>query len=54
MHDASKQIRKKAHQVSNDVHEQAGSLQQRGQDVIDEQRDHLGQTLKDMGKAVRS
>ncbi len=54
VNDASKQIRKKARQVSDDVQEQAGNLQQRGQDAIDEQRDHLGQTLKDMGKAVRS
>jgi gas vesicle protein len=33
---AAAQIRGKAHQVVDDVREQAGELQQRGQDVIDE------------------
>jgi len=48
------QARGKARQITDDVHEQAGELQQRGQDVIDEQRDHLSQTLKGWGKAVQS
>jgi ribosome recycling factor len=52
--DAVAQVRGKARQVTDDVHEQAGALQQRGQDVIDEQRDHLSQALKGWGKAVQA
>lgn len=48
------QTRSKARQITNDVHEQAEDLQQRGQTVIDEQRDNLSQTLKDLGKAVQA
>ncbi|MBU0705162.1 MAG: YtxH domain-containing protein [Chloroflexi bacterium] len=48
------QARGKAHQITDDVREQAGALQQRGQDVIDEQRDNLSQTLKGWGKAVQA
>ena len=48
------QVRGKARQINADVHEQAEALGQRGQDVIDEQRDNLGQTLKDWGKAVHT
>lgn len=48
------EARDKAHQINADVHEQVGDLQQRGQDVVDEQRDNLGQTLKDLGKAVHT
>jgi len=48
------QVRSKARQINADVHDQAESLGQRGQDVIDEQRDNLGQTLKDLGKAVHT
>ena len=48
------QARGKARQITDDVREQAGELQQRGQDVIDEQRDHLSQTLKGWGKAVQA
>ncbi len=51
---ALKQIRTKANQISDDVQEQAGELQQHGQDMVDEQRDHLSQTLKDLGKAVHT
>jgi gas vesicle protein len=46
------QARGKARQITDDVHEQAGELIQRGQDVLDEQRGHLSKTLKDAGKAV--
>ena len=46
------QARGKARQITDDVHEQAGELIQRGQDVFDEQRGHLSKTLKDAGKAV--
>jgi len=48
------QVRGRARQITDDVHEQAGELQQRGQDVLDEQRDHLSKTLKDAGKAVEA
>lgn len=51
---ASAQMRSKARQITHDVQVQAGDLQQRGQDVIDEQRDNLGQTLKDLGKTVHT
>ena len=48
------QVRGKAHQIADSGREQAGELQQRGQDVIDEQRDHLSETLTDLGKAVHA
>ena len=35
------QVRQKGQQISTDVREKAGELQQRGQDMIDEQREHL-------------
>jgi len=52
--DALTQVRGKAHEITDEVHDQAESLGQRGQDVIDEQRDNLGQSLKDLGKAVHT
>ncbi|MBN1873711.1 MAG: YtxH domain-containing protein [Anaerolineae bacterium] len=52
--DSLKQVRTKAHQISDDVQEQAGDLQQRGQDMIDQQRDNLGTSLKDLAKAVQT
>ena len=52
--DALQRIDSEAHQITDNVHDQAESLGQRGQDVIDEQRDHLGQSLKDLGKAVHT
>lgn len=48
------QARGKARQITDDVREQAGELQKRGQDMLDEQRDHLSETLKDAGKAVKA
>jgi gas vesicle protein len=51
---AMTQARGKARQITDDVREQAGELQQRGQDVLDEQRGHLSKTLKDAGKAVEA
>jgi gas vesicle protein len=51
---AAAQARGKARQITDDVHEQAGELRQRGQDVLDEQRGHLSKTLKDAGKAVEA
>jgi len=44
----------KARQITDDVHEQAGELIQRGQDMLDEHRGHLSKTLKDAGKAVEA
>ena len=52
--DALKQTGVKASQIGAGVHEQAEALEQRGQDVIDEQRNHLGKTLKRWGKAVHA
>lgn len=48
------QVRTKARRITDDVAEQAEDLQQRGQDVIDEQRDQLGDSLKDLGKTVHT
>jgi gas vesicle protein len=52
--DTLSQVRGKARQINTDVHDQVEALGQRGQDVIDEQRDNMGQTLKDLGKAVHT
>jgi len=52
--DAMAQTRTKARQITADVREQADALQQHGQDVLDEQRDQLGTTLKGLGKAVHT
>ncbi len=52
--DATAQVRIKARQITDNVQEHAEDLQQRGQDVIDEQRDHLSQSLKDLGEAVHT
>lgn len=43
-----------ARQITGDVLEQAEELEQHGQDMLDEQRDHLSKTLKGWGKAVRA
>lgn len=51
---ATAQVRAKAREVTHDVQKQADGLQQRGQDAIDEQRDQLGQSLKDLGKTVHT
>jgi gas vesicle protein len=48
------QTRDKARQITDDIRDQAGELQQGGQDLLDEQRDHLSKTLKGWGKAVKS
>ena len=48
------QARGKARQITRDVREQAGELQQRGEAMLDEQRDHLSKTLKGWGKAVQA
>jgi len=48
------QARGKARQITDDVHKQAGELQQRGQNMLDEQRGHLSETLKGWGEAVQA
>lgn len=52
--DTLTQVRGKARQINADVHDQAEALGQHGQDVIDEQRDNLGQNLKDLGEVVHT
>jgi len=48
------QVRSKAHEININLHKQAEALEQRGQDVIDEQRDNLGATLKDIGETIHT
>jgi gas vesicle protein len=52
--DTMAQVSGKTHQIADDVHKQAGELAQRGQDVIDGQRDNLSQTLIGLGQSVHS
>jgi gas vesicle protein len=52
--DVLEQVRDKAHEITAGVHDQAEALGQRGQDAIGARRDHLGQSLKDLGKAVHT
>ena len=54
MEGAVAQARGKARQMTDDVREQAVELQQRGQDMLVEQRGHLSKTLKDAGKSVEA
>jgi len=49
---AMTQARGKARQITDDVREQAGELQQRGQDLLAEQRGHLSRSLKNAEQAV--
>ena len=49
--DAVAQARVKARQITADVHEQAEALQQRGQDMLDEQKKRLSTVVK-AGKSV--
>jgi gas vesicle protein len=51
---AAAQVRGKARQITDDVREQVGELQQHGQNMIDEQRGHLSQTLKGLGETVQA
>ena len=52
--DALAQTRAKTRQLTADVRDKADELEQRGQEVVDEQRDHLGKTLKGLGKTVHT
>jgi len=49
--DALKQARTKGRQIRADVREQADALQQRGQDVLDEQKEHWS-ALVEAGKTA--
>jgi len=49
--DAVAQAGVKARQITADVHEQAEALQQRGQDMLDEQRERLS-TVVEAGKTA--
>ena len=49
--DAVAQAGVKARQITADVHEQAEALQQRGQDMLDEQKKRLS-TVVEAGKSV--
>lgn len=48
------QTRDTAGKVTDDVRDRVGELQKGGHDMLDEQRDHLSNTLKGWGKAVHS
>jgi gas vesicle protein len=52
--DAAAQAGGKARQITDDVFEQAGKLEQHGQGVLDEQRGYLSKALKGWGKAVEA
>jgi len=54
MEDAGVQAQGKALQLSAEVHEQADALGQRGQEMVDEQREHLSHTLKNLSEAVQA
>ncbi|MBK9051652.1 MAG: YtxH domain-containing protein [Chloroflexi bacterium] len=43
--DGMKQVRAKAHKVSTNLHKQAEELQQRGQDMIDQQKERWAPSL---------
>ena len=49
--DALAQTRHKARQIRESVHDQAEAIQQRGQDVVDEQKERLS-TLVEAGKTA--
>ena len=49
--DAMAQTRTKAHQITADVREKADELEQRGQAVVDEQKEHWSALVK-AGKAA--
>ncbi len=46
------QVRAKANEVTTNIHEQAENLQQRGQDVVDEQKKRWAPVVKAGKKAV--
>jgi gas vesicle protein len=49
--DARTQVQRKGRQIRTSVHDQAEALQQRGQDVFDEQKERLS-NLVDAGKTA--
>lgn len=50
--DGMKQVRAKARKVTTKIHKQAEELQQRGQDVLDQQRERLSSTVEASKTAV--
>jgi len=52
--DAATQAGNNVRRITDDVYEQAGKLEQQGQEVLDGQRDHLSKALKGLGKAVQA
>lgn len=44
--DSMKQVRDKAHEVTSTIQDQAGELQQRGQDAIDQQKDRWNPVIE--------
>ncbi len=52
--DTTAHVRAETQQIADDVVEQAEGLQERGQEVIDKQRDDLGDSLEDLGEAVHT
>jgi gas vesicle protein len=51
--DGVKQVRDKAHQVTTSIHDQADALQQRGQDVVDQQKERWGPVVEAGKTTVR-
>ena len=52
--DAMKQARTKGHQITVDVHDKAEELQQRGQEVLDEQKERLSAAVESGKKFVQN
>jgi gas vesicle protein len=52
--DAMAQVRRTAQQLTNDVREKAGKLQQRGQDMFDEQRERLSTLVEGKNKNIQT
>lgn len=50
--DGMKQVRAKARKVTTKIHKQAEELQQRGQDVLDQQRERLSSVVEASKTAV--
>lgn len=52
--DTMKQARTKGHQITVDVHDKAEELQQRGQEVLDEQKERLSDAVESGKKFVQN
>jgi len=51
--DAMTQVRRTAQQITGDVHKKAEDLQQRGQDMFDEQRERLSTFVERRNKDIK-